>query len=367
MTDTLSAEEFSAMIGQIYDCILMPERWSATIDAIRHRLGFVSGILAAYPFSGAPDVVATANLDAAYMQSASVYAGEIANLWGGLARIQRFPLAEPIAVSELQSREGLQSNSWVKPRDIGDGVTLSLARDDSMVGTLAFSQLEQNGDVRRDQIEALRLLAPHLRRAVTIGNIFAMRAAAIATLEATINTLAAGVLLVDETLTIIQSNKSAHAMLVSGDPISSRDGRVQLPSAVAQKALADAVAVGQRGIGIPAPCANGEAAVVYVLSLRQGERRFGAARERSTAALFVISATSKPVPGDAVALLFDLTPSEARIFEKVCEGQELSAIADHLGIKLSTVKTHLLRVFEKTGTNRQADVVRLAASLSLPV
>jgi DNA-binding CsgD family transcriptional regulator len=366
MTAALPAEEFSAMIGEIYDCILMPERWPGTIDAIRRRLGFGSGILAVYPFSGAPSVVATANLDATSMPSASVYASEIVNLWGGLARIQRFPLAEPIAGSALQNREG-PGDGWSRPRNIGDGVTLSLARDDDRVGTLAFSQLERNGDVRSDQLAALRLLAPHLRRAAAIGNIFAMRAAAIATLEATIDTLAACVFLVDETLTIIQSNKSAQAMLLSGDPISSQDGRIRLPSATAQEALADAVALGQRGIGIPAPRANGEAAVVYVLSLPQGQTRSGAARGRSMAALFVISATSKPAPGDAVALLFDLTPSEARIFEKVGEGQELSAIAGHLGIKLSTAKTHLLRVFEKTGTSRQADLVRLAASLSLPV
>src|ERR1700736_5949731 len=65
-----------------------------------------------------------------------------------------------------------------------------------------------------------------------------------------------------------------------------------------------------------------------------------------------------PRPATPSHFFSALTPSEARIFAKVGEGHELSAIADHLGVKLSTVKTHLLRVFEKTGTNRQADVVR---------
>jgi DNA-binding CsgD family transcriptional regulator len=31
------------------------------------------------------------------------------------------------------------------------------------------------------------------------------------------------------------------------------------------------------------------------------------------------------------------------------------------------VKTHLLRLFEKTGCKRQVDLVRLTASLALPV
>jgi DNA-binding CsgD family transcriptional regulator len=35
-----------------------------------------------------------------------------------------------------------------------------------------------------------------------------------------------------------------------------------------------------------------------------------------------------------------------------------------LGIGRGTVKTHLLRIFAKTGTRRQAELVKLAASLA---
>ena len=38
-----------------------------------------------------------------------------------------------------------------------------------------------------------------------------------------------------------------------------------------------------------------------------------------------------------------------------------------LGVAVSTVRTHLLRLFEKTGTHRQADLAALLASFSLPI
>jgi hypothetical protein len=38
-----------------------------------------------------------------------------------------------------------------------------------------------------------------------------------------------------------------------------------------------------------------------------------------------------------------------------------------LGISENTIKTHLQRVFEKTGTNRQADLVKLAAGFASPL
>ncbi len=60
------------------------------------------------------------------------------------------------------------------------------------------------------------------------------------------------------------------------------------------------------------------------------------------------------------ALLYDLTPAETRVFELLADGMTQAAIAAQLGIAPSTVKTHLLKVFEKTGINRQAELVRFA-------
>ena len=61
------------------------------------------------------------------------------------------------------------------------------------------------------------------------------------------------------------------------------------------------------------------------------------------------------------------TPAESRIFELICDGETQAEIATKIGVAPSTVKTHLLRVFEKTGCSRQAELIKLAASFSLPL
>jgi DNA-binding CsgD family transcriptional regulator len=68
-----------------------------------------------------------------------------------------------------------------------------------------------------------------------------------------------------------------------------------------------------------------------------------------------------------VAALFDLTVTEAHVFAQIAEGKTQAEIARALGIEIGTVKTHLLHIFAKTGTHRQADLVRLAASMALPL
>jgi DNA-binding CsgD family transcriptional regulator len=48
---------------------------------------------------------------------------------------------------------------------------------------------------------------------------------------------------------------------------------------------------------------------------------------------------------------------------RVARGCGLAPISDELSLSVSTVKTHLQHVFEKTGTHRQAELVRLLLAL----
>ena len=56
---------------------------------------------------------------------------------------------------------------------------------------------------------------------------------------------------------------------------------------------------------------------------------------------------------------FGLTPAEAVVAVEILEADGLQAAARRLGISLATAHTHLAHVFDKTGTRRQAELVRL--------
>ena len=56
---------------------------------------------------------------------------------------------------------------------------------------------------------------------------------------------------------------------------------------------------------------------------------------------------------------FGLTPAEAGFTREVLKADGLQAAADRLGISLTTARTHLAHVFDKTGTRRQVELVRL--------
>jgi DNA-binding CsgD family transcriptional regulator len=163
-------------------------------------------------------------------------------------------------------------------------------------------------------------------------------------------------------------------MLARGEVAAVDQGSIRLVSRPAQDALqlavllsaSDEAQLGERGIGIPLQAEGESPCVLHVMPLQRRTLQGGLV-QRAVAAVFVVPAGRSPTPMDAVALLYDLTPAEQKIFAAISEGRTIGDTARTLGIAKSTARTHLLRVFEKTGCKRQAELVALAARLTLPL
>ena len=83
-------------------------------------------------------------------------------------------------------------------------------------------------------------------------------------------------------------------------------------------------------------------------------------RSQPRAIVFVVDPDRAPnVPERYLQRLYNLTPAEAAVAVRILRGEGLQAVADGLRITLATVCTHRQRVFEKTGTKRQAELVRV--------
>ena len=68
-----------------------------------------------------------------------------------------------------------------------------------------------------------------------------------------------------------------------------------------------------------------------------------------------------------VARHYKLTPTELRVLLGIVEVGGAPEVADALGIAGNTVKTHLGRLYQKTGTRRQVDLVKLVAGFATPL
>jgi DNA-binding CsgD family transcriptional regulator len=376
----VAAERISDLIGRIYDCVLDPTKWRDALARVGEEFDFDSSVLAITPLRAGPHIInAHVGVDAEWLAVSDSYRADGVELWGGAERLRQTPLDEPIVASQVVEPAVRESNRYfaevLKPRGVIDAMMITIAAEPSLWAYAGFNRHQAHGYIGEGEIRGIRILGPHFRRAATISNLFDLKAIEASTFASTLDSFAFAIVLVDERLGIVHANATARTMLAANTPIRSHRGVLGLPSPPAHAALERAVklaagdeaALGARGIGIPLRDGKGEPSVLHVLPLRRGEIARSLA-QRATAALFVTPATTPPrTPADALAVLYDLTPAEVRVLELLTAGATQAAIGETLSIAPSTVKSHVLRLFDKTGCRRQIDLVRLAAKLSLPV
>jgi DNA-binding CsgD family transcriptional regulator len=359
--------------------VIEPSRWEDVIGAIAREYTFANGVLTLQAFPSGTVLLATgAGVSPEWMRKFADYGPAAFETWGGAERISRIPLDEPVVQSHQTPRASWVGNrfheDFAVPHGLFDTVAIKCAGDSTMVGSLTFGRAIAAGEIGEAELVPLRLIAPHVRRALVIGKLLELNSLVAATFESAMDALPTAVILVDAAMRCVHRNRAAAAIAESGGPLLLKSGRVVACTSTAKVALEAAVvaaagdeaALGRRGLGVPVRDGNGDPFVIHVLPLRRGEIRPGLTPS-AVAALFVTQATAPPqFPADALALLYDLTPAETRVLLHVAAGTTIAEIAGELGVRPATVRTHLHKVFDKTGCTRQAELVGLVASLSLP-
>ena len=74
--------------------------------------------------------------------------------------------------------------------------------------------------------------------------------------------------------------------------------------------------------------------------------------------LIMDPAAKSALSAEMLAQFFQLTPTEGRLAWHLIQGRRTEEIAASMGVTVSSARTYMKRIMEKTGTNRQADLVR---------
>jgi DNA-binding CsgD family transcriptional regulator len=380
--DIVAIAAFSRTVETIYDCALDPARWPDAIREICEAARASQGVISVTDLAtGASRLQQHWGFGPGWLERMVLYGPEIAEMLSSVPDLHERPLDDPaIGMRDFDPAVIQRSryyNEWVRPQGVIDVFNLTVLRQSRRIGSLALSRHERHGAITDRDIAIVRLLAPHIRRAIAIGDVLDMQAVTIGTFEASLDLIATGVLLVDAQARIIHANRAAQSMLDAGSPIRSDRGtlRAWLPETTAAlrtaiakiaNAAGNEAAIGGAGIGIPAPQADGAPTLIHVLPLSSGDVRARIA-PRASAALFITPAPDGiGAPPAALAALFDLSPAETRTLERLIAGDTPADAAATLGVALPTIRTHLAHIFEKSGTSRQAELIALAVKFAPP-
>jgi len=363
------------LIGGIYDSALTPENWHAVLPRIGAFVGgSAGGLFGHYASRRGGNIYYEFGTDPGYRQLYLEYM-TMDPMFGTYFVLD---VGEVFSTSTIMPHaEFLQSRFYrecIRPQGWVDNICVYLDRNAEGHAGLAVARTEHEGVADEPARERMRLLVPHLRRAVLIGNLLELKTAQAASFADALDGLSAAVLFVDASARITHANAAGRAMIAEGDILRGSLGRLAAGDPEVNRALRDIflaaaggdAAVGANGVAVPLTARDGERYVAHVLPLSSGNRR--GVGYAAVAALFVqkaaLAASSPPA---AIAKAYRLTPMELRVLLAIVEVGGAPEVAEALGIGEGTVKTHLKRLYQKTGARRQADLVKLFAGYVNPL
>jgi DNA-binding CsgD family transcriptional regulator/PAS domain-containing protein len=222
------------------------------------------------------------------------------------------------------------------------------------------------GGFGQDETELFAALIPFIERAVQFQHRLATLEMQRASSAAAFDRLRDGVIIVDSNFSIMFANRSAEELLAEGDGLALDHDGIAAGTPGDSAALRRLVAGRNNGNGSPGAggrCTlgrrNGRAPLSVLAVPVRGEVAWIVPR-RPAAVLFVTDPDRDGrASTEALRRRYGLTRAEAAFLGEIVKGDGIQAAADRLGVSLATARTHLRHVFDKTGTQRQAELVGL--------
>lgn len=362
-------EVLNDLIGRIYECALQPELWNDTLAQIRAALcplNWESAFLLweSNDPPGARFVAATGLAAGVQEMYAGVYAGR--HDWS--KRLMRFANGSVVDTDEIMTREEFSATPFARdflaPWGIDRLVAVLLdKRGKERLGLMMPGPSDRDIELLK---RGMRVLAPHIQRAVRISNRLASLELARDAAAAAADTAPYAVVSLDTDLRIVAANRRVPRFAERG-VITLHDGRFAFAHPRPQAKLAELLrAVPPAGAAFQACGEDGrEWPVLAARIADQSARQLGGVVE---GAALIVTIGSSPgetpvVEINRVAQWYGLTPAEARLAVAIAQGQSLQDYAAQRAVTVNAARFLLKGVFRKSGATSQAQLASMIAQL----
>ena len=343
-------------VEQIYDAAFDPRLFDRLLDQLCAAFG------ASKAFIGWNDIDREANFHAQAGGDPLWEQRYAEHYWQhDILRPRLYAFAEGACVAvrdvltEPEVRDSLFYREFLAPQQVVDNLAVNLIKRPTMNAHMALIRSGDAAPFDASDIARLQDLVPHLRRAIIIQS----RLVDAANIAGAHRQIAMGA--------------RAHVLLLS-DRLRLLDVDAQMAGLLGAR-LGDDVTTLAIGRAVRA-CLDGADAVtlsvvgpdeepVTLLCEVQALRRDGFADLTSApGAAFAVHLSIVDAPlaisFGAMASHYGLTPTEARVLEDAVEQGEARTTGVRLGMGRATVRTHLHRIYDKTGTGGFGELLRLA-------
>jgi DNA-binding CsgD family transcriptional regulator len=361
----------TTLIGRIYDASLETEAWPQLLCDMADLCGVENAALVVHDSRAEFSSVLTPRADPDVVSAYGSYWWQhdpTAAMTAGV------PVGQITTLETTGRRRFLDStfhNEYWRHSGLGaERVATNLMTDNGAFSSIVLQASRGRDVIEPDAHRAFAALVPHLVRAVSIScrlqRLEIKNTAAQLTGQSASATSSA-IFIVDARMRLVHTDSAAETYLRPGSPLRLGDTTFGLADATADSDLRAAVAACAEQIRVDvAPGArivvrhpDGRVALsIEVLPFRIRAGLMGGA---SPVAMLLVTDPQNTREQKIARLRdhFRLTRAEALLALEMLEGDGRAAAAARCGISVNTARTHLTRIFDKTGVNRQAELIRV--------
>lgn len=355
---------YDTLIQNIYECALHPEQWAGTLQRIRHTLSasaYSLFALDANPLD--PPTLYSENLSETWTHAYRDYWWQHDSWFLSAAQRNLVQGGMTLAGSSLVDRRILRNSHWyndgIVKQDIGDVLSTGLwnAPDEAPKCILSFYRTPQAEPFQAHDQQMLGRLNQHLTRSLALTRQSSLRLHNQTIQQSLLDGLDHPVLLLDGGGKILRGNPAAqklpkqepHLLRIQQGRLTGLGDRCNpgIQQALAQVRHAPLVHLAMTYLRASGLTGSASARLMaspnigHVLIIQPGDcERPGALR--------------------AFGTLYQLTQAEQNVLSALLQDESPDAIASRLQISISTVRTHLQSLRQKTGTRRLSTLMRLA-------
>jgi DNA-binding CsgD family transcriptional regulator len=366
-----NAEQLGSLVESVYDASLDGEQWPAFLSMLAQQLSGVLPTLFIHDTRAHSGALAiNVGYDTGTVRAYKDHFAE-RNLW--LRSGTHLLTPGSVRTSHIMcSRQAFLTSEWYadycRPLNISQGIGATIHRDAMVTSNIAIFAGDDRAEFASEEIALLKALMPHMQRALKIHMHVAEANLRQGEFVEAMEPLAVGVILVTASAQVLFANRSARRLLDNGDGLMMdreglRTARSRETSALRALIGCTVASCGQgqsqSGGGLNVTRPNGRRALQVLVSPIRPQQTLHLG-ERAVAAIYVTDPEQVSERPEVILIrLYGLTPAEAKVAAFIVRGLSARQTAEGLAISYNTVKSHLKRVFAKTGTKRQGDLIRL--------
>lgn len=363
----VALDAFSRIISAVYASAVDPENWIVALADIRRVLDATScGLIIS---DGDSRSVMSASLAP---EAREIYSAHYCHVDHVLADVERGHIGLVRSGSELVGEVARTEfhADFLRPYEMEAGLFVRLT--DGPIPTCFLVAAPRSSETfdTVERIQFVSALVPHLQQALRTQSRLGEVAHGASNLARALDIVRHGIVLVTTDSRVMHLNVAAQRILSGRDGLRIRSGRIEATCAPADTelhrglsgALSDRLSGPVAGDAFTCARPSGRRPyVIHVLPFRQTAGEF-----TEVAALVVImDPEQNPEPPPMLLRrLYGFTNAEAEVALRVMRGDGLKPIAEDLSLSMATIKTHLHHIFDKTGTHRQAELIRLLLDIT---